>query len=169
MSTRLAVMSDTHVPGRAESIPSWVRDRTLSADHVVHAGDFDSTAALATVRELAGGPEGLTAVQGNIDPDLGLPEVEVLDVEGVRFVVVHGNGLERGYQRRVVGQVREHAAPDRPTVSISGHSHEVLDEERGGIRLLNPGSATGAFPASGATMMTIDVVDGAVDVTLYPE
>jgi predicted phosphodiesterase len=43
----------------------------------------------------------------------------------------------------------------------------VIDEDVEGIRLLNPGSATGAAPADAATMMTVEIVEGDVDVTVY--
>ena len=35
------------------------------------------------------------------------------------------------------------------------------------VRVLNPGSATGADPADRATTMTADVEDGEIDVTLH--
>jgi len=47
----------------------------------------------------------------------------------------------------------QHGPPDRPP--------------RGRVRLLNPGSATGAAPASRTTMYTATVADGDVDVALH--
>ena len=37
------------------------------------------------------------------------------------------------------------------------------------MRFLNPGSATGAAPAERATMLTVEVDDGEVDVTAYED
>jgi hypothetical protein len=157
---RLAVVSDTHVPGRAAAVPEWVLDHLRAADHVVHAGDFDSVAALETVREAA---DGFTGVRGNIDPgSLELPVVETLEFEGVTVVVTHGAGSRRGYHERVARVVRETAGGD--AVGISGHTHEYHDGEVDGVRLLNPGSATGARPATEATMMAVEVVDGRLSV-----
>ncbi|MFC7176216.1 metallophosphoesterase family protein [Halosegnis marinus] len=159
---RLLLMGDTHVPSREAAIPEWVLDETAAADRVIHTGDFDSPAALDTVREHA--PE-LTAVLGNIDPaDLGVPEVATLDVGGVRFVVTHGTGDIAGYDDRVARVTDEHAADDRLTVGVSGHTHQRRDEEHGGYRLLNPGSATGADPAPDASVMVAEVADGEVSV-----
>jgi hypothetical protein len=42
-----------------------------------------------------------------------------------------------------------------------------MDEMVDGIRLLNPGSATGASPARTVSIMTADVENGAVDVSVH--
>jgi len=159
---RLAIIGDSHVPSRAPSVPEWVLDQCREADHVIHTGDYDSPGTLETVREAS--PE-LTAVHGNTDPDLGLPTTATLDVEGVRFVVTHGTGDIEGYEERVAGIVDANAA-DGPTVGVSGHTHQVMDREVGGYRLLNPGSCTGASPAGATTMMSA-IVEDAVDVTVH--
>lgn len=155
----IAIVSDTHVPSRIERIPDWVRERLRRADHVIHAGDFDSANALATVEDLA---SDLTAVSGNTDAGLGLPTVETVTRSGVEFVVTHGTGSPVGYEDRVAATVREHAGPG-PTVGVAGHTHRVLDTTVGDLRLLNPGSATGAPPATRVSMLTATVVDGAID------
>jgi len=160
---QVAIISDTHVPSRAPRIPDWVRDRVRDADHVIHAGDFDSRAALATVEDLA--PE-LTAVGGNMDRGLDLPAVATVDLGGVEFVVTHGTGSPNGYEDRVASTVRGHAG-DGPTVGVSGHTHEVLDRTHGDIRLLNPGTATAAGPATRASMMTAEVENGRISVDVH--
>ncbi len=166
---RVAVISDTHIPSRANRIPDWVRTRILRADHTIHAGDFDSADALASVHELTDG--NYTAVGGNTDPDsLRLPEVATLDVGGVTFVVTHGTGPKRGYEERVARIVRETVAEadgvtaDSSVVGVAGHTHRLMDEVVDGIRLLNPGSATGAAPAKTATMFVATVDDGEISV-----
>lgn len=158
----IAIVSDTHIPSRATRIPEAFRERIRTADHVIHAGDFDSKGALADVRDLA---PALTAVRGNMDPDVGLADVETIERGGVSFVVTHGTGSKHGYEDRVANTVREHGGPD--AVGVSGHTHEVLDTVHVGVRLLNPGSATGAAPASRATMMTASVEDGELSVTVH--
>jgi putative phosphoesterase len=158
----VAIISDTHVPSRAARIPDAFRDRIAAADHVIHAGDFDSEGAVADVRDLA---QSLTAVAGNMDPHVGLPDVTPVELGGVEFVVTHGTGSKRGYEDRVANIVRNESGAD--AVGVSGHTHEVMDAVHGGVRLLNPGSATGAAPASRPTMMTAVVADGDCDVTLH--
>ena len=191
---QVAIISDTHVPSRATAIPDEFRDRIRDADHVIHAGDFDSKGAIADVREMAAE---LTAVEGNTDPQVGLPSVASVELgglepnrersgsgaersesPGVEFVVTHGTGSKRGYEDRVANAVRQHGgrstAASPPgheedadlAIGVAGHTHEVMDRTHCGVRLLNPGSATGASPASRTTMLTAEVVAGDVDETL---
>lgn len=173
---RVAILADTHVPSRADAIPAWVEDEIRAADRVIHAGDFDARAAYDRLESLAAD---LTAVSGNVDPaGLDLPARATLELEGVTFVVTHGTGSPDGWTERVVDAVREEAGPDggapqrdadegatqRTVVGVGAHTHEVVDDTVDGIRLLNPGSATGAAPAERTTMLVADVADGAVAV-----
>lgn len=162
---RIAVLSDTHVPERASEVPEWVYDRVAAADHAVHAGDFTAGAVLEELRDLAGD---LTAVFGNMDPaTLDLPAVATIEAGGVTLVVTHGTGSIENYEQRVAAVAREEAGAD--AVAVAGHTHQVTDTVVEGVRLLNPGSATGAAPATGATMMEVVAEDGELDVTVHEE
>lgn len=158
----VAIIADTHIPARASRIPPAFEERIRSADHVIHAGDYDSEGAFSNFRSMTGE---LTAVKGNMDPGLGLPNVARVELAGVEFVVTHGTGSPRGYKSRVANTVSEHATTESP-VGVSGHTHTVMDEVVEGIRLLNPGSVTGAAPAERATMMSATVEDGDLSVEL---
>ncbi len=160
---RVAIISDTHIPSRAAKLPPWVREIVGAADHTLHAGDFDSESAYETIAELADG--NLTAVSGNMDR-LGLPETATVRLGGVAFVLTHGTGDLAGYRERVVETV-EAENPD--AVGVCGHTHEHMDERVRGIRLLNPGSATGASPAEFASVMTAEIDDGTLSVTLHTD
>jgi putative phosphoesterase len=159
----IAIISDPHIPSRAQSIPEQFADRIHGADHVIHAGDFDSRGALADQRDLA--PE-MTAVHGNMDPDIGLPSVATVERGGVEFVVTHGTGSPAGWEQRVADAVRTHADSD-DAVGVAGHTHQQVDTTYGGVRLLNPGSVTGAQPASETTMLTATAEDGDLDVDVH--
>lgn len=163
---RVALISDTHIPSRASSIPDGVRERIESADLTIHAGDFDSVEAYETVEELADG--NLAAVRGNTDPgSVDLPTVETAAAGGVTFVVTHGTGSVHGYEQRVARTVKQQGSEN--AVGVSGHTHELLDTTVDGVRLLNPGSATGASPASKATMYVATAEDGELSVSTYEE
>lgn len=161
----VAIASDSHVPNRAPGLPGWVEDLVEDADHLIHPGDFVDEATLEHFRELADGD--LTAVTGNMDPSLGLPRVDSVTVEDVTFVVTHGTGDPAGYDDRVVGAAHEEAGDD--AVAVAGHTHQVRDDVVDGVRLLNPGSCTGAPPASETSMMTVSVDGGKIDVTVHRE
>lgn len=160
----IAVISDSHIPERADAIPAAFRERVAIADHVIHAGDFTDRVTLDAIRELA--DDQCTAVYGNMDPrNLDLPAVATATVGGVEFVVTHGTGDLETYETRVADVVREAAGED--AIGIAGHTHEVLDTVVDGVRLLNPGSVTGAAPAERTTMMELTVKGGDVDVSVH--
>ncbi|MFB6266437.1 MAG: metallophosphoesterase family protein [Halodesulfurarchaeum sp.] len=162
----VAIIADTHIPSRAAAIPGWVEEAVRDADQVIHAGDFDSPEAHERIVDLADGA--LTAVSGNMDPGaLSVPAFDSTTVGGVTFGVTHGTGSPSGYEERVRQTVLAETDAEDP-VAVSGHTHQVLDTDRG-IRILNPGSATGAWPADEATMMRATVEDGSLDVEVLEE
>ncbi|WP_435180370.1 metallophosphoesterase family protein [Halorussus sp. AFM4] len=163
----VAILSDTHVPSRADRIPDWVAERVGEADHTIHAGDFDSPEAYERVADLAG--ENFTAVAGNMDPaSLDLPRVAAVEVSGTTFVVTHGTAAGPDeYEETVAEAISEELTG--PGIAIAGHTHEVVDDDIEGIRFLNPGSATGASPAERETMMTVEIVEGEVDVRVFED
>ncbi|TYL38307.1 YfcE family phosphodiesterase [Natronococcus pandeyae] len=159
--SRIAIVADTHVPSRATGVPDWIADEIERSDHTIHAGDFDSVQTYERVRELTGGD--LTSVRGNMDPPtLEVPSVATLEIEGTTFVVTHGTGSPDGWHQRVASTAREEAGPD--AIAVAGHTHEIVDTTIDGIRVLNPGSATGASPADRETMLVATVDDGDVTV-----
>lgn len=159
----VALVSDSHIPSRKPRIPETFRERIRNADHVIHAGDFDSKGAYADVEDLA---PAMTAVHGNMDPSISLPTTAAVELGGVEFVVTHGTGSRSGWEQRVANMVAEHAETEN-AVGVAGHTHEVTDIEHDGVRILNPGSVTGANPADSPTMMTVTVASGSLDVTVH--
>ncbi len=158
----IAIIGDTHIPSRASEIPEPFRDHIATADHVLHTGDFDSEDALETVRELS---TELTAVSGNMDPRLGLRDVETVDIGDATFVLTHGTGSPEDWHDRVAETVRSRA--DRNAIGVAGHTHRIVDTIHDGVRLLNPGSVTGAVPAKQASMYTAVVEAGSISVELH--
>ncbi|KPN32061.1 phosphodiesterase, family [Halolamina pelagica] len=204
----LAVISDSHIPERQQTLPDRFRERIAAADHTIHAGDFATSDVLDEVRDLA---NELTAVHGNVDPDdLGLPAVDSVTAGGVTFVVTHGTinpvaaavdaaAVETAMERTDDGEITSFDAtieseaglvlrgeewadaiadtarargrnePGDTVVGVGGHTHVVEDTVHEGVRVLNPGSVTGADPAERATMMTVRAGDGEIEVTLHED
>ncbi|MFW6448094.1 MAG: metallophosphoesterase family protein, partial [Halobacteriota archaeon] len=117
---------------------------------------------------------------GQIADDVDLPAVAAARVDGLTIVAIHGivNPVRRavGTSEGVVFDRDDWLAAvadvariraDRPRVGVGGHSHEVEDTVHDGVRVLNPGSATGAGRAEAATMMTAEVVDAELEVTVH--
>lgn len=166
---RVAIISDTHMPSRETAIPEFVQDAVRDADHTIHVGDFDSPEGYEAVMDIVD-EDAFTAVKGNMDPDeLGLPEVATVEFEGVPFVAIHGTGPRNidEYLDLVAETAREHGGEN--AIGLCGHTHDRMDETHDGVRLLNPGSATGADPADEASMLVADVAGGKLDVTVLRE
>jgi putative phosphoesterase len=154
MATRLLLISDTHIPGRARRLPEAVLHAADAADLVIHAGDWVSASVLD---ELARHSEVLGVWGNNDGPDLRarLPEVARRTIEGVRFAVVHETGSSQRREARMAA-----AFPDTE-VLVFGHSHIPWDTVApGGLRLLNPGSPTYRRRQPAHTMMTATVDAG---------
>jgi hypothetical protein len=160
----IAIISDTHIPDREETIPEEFRELIAEADHVVHAGDFTTSETLTEVRELA---SDLTAVHGNMDRQgIDLPTVASVEIDGLTLVVTHGTVATMEEWLDLLAETTKEEA-STPRVGIGGHSHQLEDIVHDGVRLLNPGSVTGADPAAQATMLTATVVDDELDVTVH--
>ncbi|SBS74940.1 metallophosphoesterase [uncultured Microbacterium sp.] len=154
MATRLLLLSDTHIPGRARGLPAAVLRAADDADLIVHAGDW---VAASVLDDLAGHGDVLGVFGNNDGPDLRarLPEVARREVDGVRFAVVHETGQARKREERMDAEYSE------VDVLVFGHSHIPWDTTTpGGIRLLNPGSPTDRRRQPHHTMMTVVVDDG---------
>jgi len=120
---QVGLISDTH---------GLLRPQALAAldgsDRIVHAGDVGAVRVVESLRALAP----LTVVRGNNDrmaPLVHLPETAIVDLAGMRILVLHDlNALEFGATRDIA-------------VVVSGHSHRPSSIARDGVLYVNPGSA----------------------------
>ncbi|MEU5901862.1 MULTISPECIES: metallophosphoesterase [unclassified Streptomyces] len=160
---QLLLTSDTHVPARAKRLPDDLMAGIDAADVVIHAGDWIDE---ATLDRFEARSRRLVAVYGNNDGAglrRRLPEVARVELEGLRFGVVHETGAATGRERRCAERF-----PDLD-VLVFGHSHIPWDTTApGGPRLLNPGSPTDRRRQPHCTYLTLTVADGTLhDVTLH--
>jgi len=117
----VGLISDTHGLMRDEAV-----EALRGSELIIHAGDVGRPEILDRLRQIAP----VVAIRGNIDTGPwaeALPETALANVAGVRIYVLHD-----------VKQLGRAAGFD---VVVSGHSHQPLEERRGGILYVNPGSA----------------------------
>ncbi len=154
---RLVILGDTHIPGRAAELTPELWTAIGDAEVVMHTGDWTEPALLDEMQQRC---RQLVGVLGNNDdPGLRarLPEVAAVELEGVRFVVVHETGPAAGRQQRC-----RRRYPDAQVV-VFGHSHVPWDSTTvDGLRLLNPGSPTDRRRQPVCTFMEVEVVQGRV-------
>lgn len=132
----IAVVSDSHVPTRAEKIPEEFREKMKDSDLIVHAGDFAEKPVKNGIEEYGE----LVAVKGNCD-FFDLPNSETFEENGVKFGVYHGTGINpRGDHDTLQKIALEDLEVD---ILITGHTHREEITELEDCIILNPGSCTG--------------------------
>lgn len=156
----IAVISDTHMPKVARTLPEECVARLRAADLILHAGDVVAASFLEELRRL--GPP-VEAVYGNMDePALrdSLPKERVVDADGARIGMVHIPGPLAGREGRLAGRF-----PGCGAV-VYGHTHVPQVERHGDAWILNPGSPTERRRAPVHTMIVLHVQGGALDPEL---
>src|SRR5437867_13395648 len=128
---KIGVLSDTH--GRLES---RVLEIFRGVKRILHAGDVGNDDVLTELSALAP----VTAVLGNTD---GFPlsqrlrHFEVLNLAGVRVLIVHDLGRPESPSQEVQRLIREH----RPGLVVFGHTPAPYDRVVKGVRFFNPGGS----------------------------
>lgn len=156
---RIGVVADTHHPEFLERLPARLFELLRGVDLILHAGDVGGRETLAELSRLAP----LEAVRGDHDASLAdLPRERVLEVQGRRIALVHGNrsrlleepatfigavslglwwpspGLHGWLRRRF---------PDADAI-VYGHTHRPAQERRNEALIFNPGGVYQLAPAS---------------------
>jgi putative phosphoesterase len=118
----VGLISDTHGLLRPEAL-----DALQGSDFIVHAGDIGAAEVLQQLSAIAP----VTAVRGNNDLGAwaqGIPEIAYLQVQAVRFLVLHDIAALPVEKKGC-------------SVVVTGHSHKPKAERRDGVLFINPGSA----------------------------
>ena len=158
--TRLAVISDTHLPRGARALPDACVEQLRTADAILHAGDLIELSVLDELERL--GPP-VHVVRGNVDSaelQARLPLTRMVNVGGARIAMVHDGGQAHGRLERL-----RRRFPEADAV-VFGHSHLPLLEEHDGFTIFNPGSPTERRRALRHTMGIATVDGGRVDFEL---
>ena len=157
MTTRLVVVSDTHIPQRARGLSQALWSDIEAADVVIHAGDWIDPVVLDEFEQRS---QRLIGVYGNNDGAemrQRLPLVAHATIEGVRISVVHETGPAAGRELR--GD-RDFVGTD---LLLFGHSHIPWDSvSSAGMRLLNPGSPTDRRRQSACTYLRLSIDAGMI-------
>ena len=154
---KIVVLSDTHVPISAKSLPRKVYEYLKTCDLIIHAGDIVEPSFMKELETFAP----VRAVKGNMDnPSLqeSLPEYLIVEANGKKIGIAHG----KGPSTKVVQSVAE-IFDRKVDIIIFGHSHSPVNEKRGNILFFNPGSPTDTVFAPYRSFGVLDISDtGAV-------
>lgn len=141
---RLAILSDTH-----GLLRSQVVEHLKTADAILHGGDINKPAIVEQLQQYAP----LYIVRGNNDKEWAenIPHDLTVTLEGITFFLVHN---------------KKEAPADLSGVDVVvfGHSHKYVQEEKGGVLWLNPGSCGPRRFHQEITMMMAEMEGGTIQV-----
>jgi len=135
---KIGVISDTHIPDRAATVPDKILQDFKTVDMIIHAGDLVD---LNVIEQLQKSCPNIKAVSGNMDPAevrKQLPEKIILQAGNYKIGIMHGNGAPV----HLVDFLTRAFKDDIVDIIIFGHSHNPFNEKKGNILFFNPGSAT---------------------------
>jgi putative phosphoesterase len=153
--TRVAVISDTHLPRGARRLPNACLAELERAALILHGGDFVAASVLEELAELAP----VEAVHGNMDePDLqaALPEERVVEIGWARIGMVHVPGRRVGREERLLRRF-----PGCDAV-VYGHTHVPQATLHDRAWILNPGSPTERRSAPARAMLVLEIVEARI-------
>jgi uncharacterized protein len=128
----IGLISDTHVPKRAQCIPKKVIEIFANVDYIIHAGDLVELSVLDELEQIAP----VLAVHGNMDgleATNALPKINSLKVFDRKIVVSHDQNILYGSDRMQKIDF---------DVFVYGHTHAADIRWDGKILFINPGSPT---------------------------
>ena len=132
---KVGVISDTHIPAIALSLPPVVFEIFKGVDLILHAGDIVELSVLDELSAIAH----VEAVAGNMDGSevhLKLPSKKIIPIGGYSVGLIHGK-YRIDVQREMI--MKEFSAVD---LIVYGHSHTPFWGKVGDVYFLNPGSPT---------------------------
>lgn len=141
---KLAILSDTHGLLRPQVV-----EHLKTADAILHGGDINKPAIVEQLQQHAP----LYIVRGNNDKEWAedIPHDLTVTLEGITFFLVHN-------KKEVPADL------SGVDVVVFGHSHKYVQEEKGGILWLNPGSCGPRRFHQEITMMMVKIEDGTIQV-----
>jgi putative phosphoesterase len=132
----IGLISDTHIPSRAASLPKEVFASFENVDYIIHAGDLVELSVIDTLEQIAP----VLAVHGNIDtPETknALPVMNSLKILDRKIGVIHNPDILYG-----MDQMRELTKTNNFNVLVYGHTHNANIKWEENILYINPGSPT---------------------------
>ncbi len=144
---KIAVISDTHIPARLQTLPGLVYESCADVDLIIHAGDVEDSSVITDLQRLAP----IKVVRGNMDkPDY--PQTLSLNLEGFTVCVAHGTGAYYNVRERLQ-KMFNHINPD---IIIHGHTHNYHWEKTSNIWFLCPGAVSNPIGSRSVVILSLE-------------
>jgi putative phosphoesterase len=159
----IGVIADTHVPEFRAALPPGLARAFAGVELILHAGDVTGAEVLDELRTIAP----VVAVRGDHD-DLDLPEQTVVEVDGARIGLVHGQRRRlREWTGMAASELAGHpvwnGVPPRALrrfdgvdAVVFGHVHRPLCERRDGVLLFSPGAVHHLTPEAARDQLAFE-------------
>ena len=128
---KILILSDTH--GNTNAVVK-ILEREKNLDSIFHLGD--GIADIYKAREQIECPKCYT-VRGNCDESLATPPEMILNLEGFKILLTHGDGYG---VKNTTSALYQSARDKNADIAIFGHSHKQIYQYESGIFMFNPGS-----------------------------
>ena len=147
---KIGIISDTH--GSMGAVEAVLK-AAPKVELWLHAGDFvDDARYLEKLSDT-----GVVKVAGNGDwPRTDAPEETVVEAAGHKIFLAHGHTYDMNHGTGILMEAAREAGCD---LAVYGHTHRV-DIERGGIYVLNPGSASRPRDEARPSFMIAELLPG---------
>jgi len=132
----IGLISDTHIPSRATSLPKEIFTIFQNVDYIIHAGDIVELSVIDELEQIAP----VLAVHGNMDtPETknALPELNSLKILDKKIGVIHNPNILYGIE-----YMRELTKTNNYNALVYGHTHNANIKWEEKILYINPGSPT---------------------------
>lgn len=124
---KVGVISDTH-----GHLDRQVIDIFQGVDHIFHAGDIGYPSLILELEDIAP----VTAVVGNMDELGDFREMEMVELDGRKFLLRH-----QVDPLSPADPLKRLLIKENPDVVIFGHTHKQFCETRDQVLFFNPGYA----------------------------
>ena len=156
---RIGVISDTH--GNLDAIKACVSEAG-KVDAWFHLGDFSADAE--ELNKITGLP--VYSVCGNCDYRSSSPEELTVNIEGVKFLLMHGHKYSVAFDDTLRACLR--AEELECDMLLYGHTHIPELSSYGRIQVLNPGSPVRPLGGSKPSFAIVTADNGTVKAQLIP-
>lgn len=154
---KIIVISDTHIPITATTLPVPLIDHLKNCDMIIHAGDVVEKSLLDQLR----GYGELRCVRGNMDSEelkKVNPEKLIFEVEGKKIGVTHG----KGSYHDMIPTLKDIFKGHDLDMIIFGHTHVPMNQKIDDVLFFNPGSPTDLVFCDCRTFGMIDIHGGLI-------
>lgn len=150
--TKILVVSDSH--GNKEQLKKLID--TCTYDYMFFLGDVLSDLQGLNIKNLV-------KVKGNWDADFATKRKEIIQIENVKIMLVHGHGYN---VKMGLNKLLETAKKEKIKLVCYGHTHIANFTEIDGIGFVNPGAFSG-FKKGKFTYATVQIDGDKIYVNMW--